>query len=217
MRYKAVIFDMDGTTLDTLEDLLGALNHTLGRFGFPLHDLREMRGYVGNGIRRQIECGAPAGTPPETIDRMLPVFMEYYKAHGAEHTHPYAGIPELIAGLRARGIRTAIVSNKADVSVRKLTEVYFPGLFEVSVGEKEGVRKKPAPDSVFEVLRTMGLSVSDAVYVGDSEVDIQTADNAGMDRIIVGWGFRDREDLLRDGADRVFGTPREVEEYLLGE
>ena len=208
---------MDGTTLDTLEDLLGALNHTLGRFGFPLHDLREMRGYVGNGIRRQIEQGAPAGTPAETIDRMLPVFMEYYKVHGAEHTHPYEGIPELLRHLRDRGIRTAIVSNKADVSVRSLTEVYFPGLFEVSVGEKEGVRRKPAPDSVLEVLRIMGLSVSDAVYVGDSEVDIQTADRAGMDRIIVGWGFRDREDLLRDGADRVFGSPREVEEYLLAD
>lgn len=208
---------MDGTTLDTLEDLLGALNHTLGRFGFPLHDLREMRGYVGSGIRRQIEQGAPAGTPAETIDRMLPVFMEYYKVHGAEHTRPYEGIPELLRHLRDRGIRTAIVSNKADVSVRRLTEVYFPGLFEVSVGEKEGVRRKPAPDSVFEVLRTMGLSVSDAVYVGDSEVDIQTADRAGMDRIIVSWGFRDREDLLRDGADRVFGSPREVEEYLLAD
>ncbi len=217
MKYKAVIFDMDGTTLDTLEDLLGALNHTLGRFGFPLHDLREMRGYVGNGIRRQIEQGAPAGTPAETIDRMLPVFMEYYKVHGAEHTHPYEGIPELLRHLRDRGIRTAIVSNKADVAVRRLTEVYFPGLFEVSVGEKEGVRRKPAPDSVLEVLRIMGLSVSDAVYVGDSEVDIQTADRAGMDRIIVGWGFRDREDLLRDGADRVFGSPREVEEYLLAD
>ena len=217
MKYKAVIFDMDGTTLDTLEDLLGALNHTLGRFGFPLHGLREMRGYVGNGIRRQIEQGAPAGTPAETIDRMLPVFMEYYKVHGAEHTHPYEGIPELLRHLRDRGIRTAIVSNKADVSVRRLTEVYFPGLFEVSVGEKEGVRRKPAPDSVLEVLRIMGLSVSDAVYVGDSEVDIQTADRAGMDRIIVGWGFRDREDLLRDGADRVFGSPREVEEYLLAD
>ena len=217
MKYKAVIFDMDGTTLDTLEDLLGALNHTLGRFGFPLHDLREMRGYVGNGIRRQIEQGAPAGTPAETIDRMLPVFMEYYKVHGAEHTHPYEGIPELLRHLRDSGIRTAIVSNKADVAVRRLTEVYFPGLFEVSVGEKEGVRRKPAPDSVLEVLRIMGLSVSDAVYVGDSEVDIQTADRAGMDRIIVGWGFRDREDLLRDGADRVFGSPREVEEYLLAD
>ena len=217
MKYKAVIFDMDGTTLDTLEDLLGALNHTLGRFGFPLHDLREMRGYVGNGIRRQIEQGAPAGTPAETIDRMLPVFMEYYKVHGAEHTHPYEGIPELLRHLRDRGIRTAIVSNKADVAVRRLTEVYFPGLFEVSVGQKEGVRRKPAPDSVLEVLRIMGLSVSDAVYVGDSEVDIQTADRAGMDRIIVGWGFRDREDLLRDGADRVFGSPREVEEYLLAD
>jgi phosphoglycolate phosphatase len=148
---------------------------------------------------------------------MLPVFMEYYKVHGAEHTHPYEGIPELLRHLRDRGIRTAIVSNKADVSVRRLTEVYFPGLFEVSVGEKEGVRRKPAPDSVLEVLRIMGLSVSDAVYVGDSEVDIQTADRAGMDRIIVGWGFRDREDLLRDGADRVFGSPREVEKYLLAD
>jgi phosphoglycolate phosphatase len=217
MRYPAVIFDMDGTVLNTLEDLLTSLNLTLDEFGLPRRDLGEMRHFVGNGMRYQIECGAGPGIPPEKIDRMLPVYVKNYAVHGAEKTRPYEGVPELIGRLRAAGCKTAVVSNKNDAAVRRLADLYFPGLFDVSVGEREGIRKKPAPDSVNEVLQKLGVSRQEAVYVGDSEVDVQTAENAGLDLIAVGWGFRTREELLESVAKRIFSSPQEVEAFLLGE
>lgn len=217
MRYQAVIFDMDGTVLNTLEDLLTSLNLTLDAFGLPRRDLGEMRHFVGNGMRYQIECGAGPGVPPEKIDQMLPVYVKNYAVHGAEKTRPYEGVPEMIGRLRAAGCRTAVVSNKNDAAVKRLSDIYFPGLFDVSVGEREGIRRKPAPDSVNEVLMQLGVSRQEAVYVGDSEVDIQTAENAGLDLIAVGWGFRTREELLLSGAKRIFSSPEEVEAFLLGQ
>ena len=204
MRYPAVIFDMDGTVLNTLEDLLTSLNLTLDAFDLPRRDLGEMRHFVGNGMRYQIECGAG----PD---------VKNYAVHGAEKTRPYEGVPEMIGRLRAAGCRTAVVSNKNDAAVRRLSDIYFPGLFDVSVGEREGIRRKPAPDSVNEVLMQLGVSRQEAVYVGDSEVDIQTAENAGLDLIAVGWGFRTREELLLSGAKRIFSSPEEVEAFLLGQ
>lgn len=216
MRYKTVIFDMDGTVLNTLEDLLTSLNLTLDRYGLPRRNLDQMRHYVGNGMRVQIERGAGEGTDPALIDEMLPVFVRNYQIHGAEKTRPYTGIPELIGRLRAAGCRTAVVSNKNDAAVRRLADLYFPGLFDVSVGEREGIRRKPAPDSVNEVLELLGTAREDAVYVGDSEVDVDTARNAGLDLIAVGWGFRTPEELLKQGVSRVFFTAGEVEAYILG-
>lgn len=217
MRYPAVIFDMDGTVLNTLEDLLTSLNLTLDEFGLPRRNLGEMRHFVGNGMRYQIQCGAGPGAAPEKIDEMLPVYVKNYQIHGAEKTRPYEGVPEMIRRLRAAGCKTAVVSNKNDAAVRRLSDLYFPGLFDVSVGEREGIRKKPAPDSVNEVLQKLGVSRQEAVYVGDSEVDVQTAENAGLDLIAVGWGFRTREELLESGAKRIFSSPQEVEAFLLGE
>lgn len=217
MRYPAVIFDMDGTVLNTLEDLLTSLNLTLDQFGLPRRSLDEMRHFVGKGMRYQIECGAGPDVPPGMIDRMLPVYVKNYAVHGAERTRPYEGIPEMIGRLREAGCRTAVVSNKNDAAVRRLADLYFPGLFDVSVGEREGIRRKPAPDSVNEVLERLGVSRQEAVYVGDSEIDIQTAENAGLDLIAVGWGFRTEEELKRSGAGRVFASAEEVEAFLLGE
>lgn len=216
MRYPAVIFDMDGTVLNTLEDLLTSLNLTLDAFGLPRRSLDEMRRFVGNGMRYQIECGAGPDAPDGMIDEMLPVYIRNYQVHGAEKTRPYEGVPEMIARLRAAGCRTAVVSNKNDAAVRRLADLYFPGLFDVSVGEREGIRRKPAPDSVNEVLRILGVSGQEAVYVGDSEVDIRTAANAGLDLIAVGWGFRTPEELLESGAERVFHSAEEVDAFLLG-
>lgn len=214
MRYQAVIFDMDGTVLNTLEDLLTSLNLTLEAFGLPERRLDEMRLFVGRGMRYQIQCGA-GDVPPGQIDEMLPVYVRNYQIHGAEKTRPYEGVPELIASLRAAGCRTAVVSNKNDAAVRRLADLYFPGLFDVSVGEREGIRKKPAPDSVNEVLKILGVSGQEAVYVGDSEIDIQTAENAGLDLIAVDWGFRTREELEKSGAGRIFSSAEEVEAFLL--
>lgn len=216
MKYRAVIFDMDGTVLNTLEDLLTSLNLTLDAFGLPRRSLPEMRHFVGKGMRYQIECGAGPDVSSERIDAMLPVYVKNYQIHGAEKTRPYEGVPEMIARLRAEGCRTAVVSNKNDAAVRRLADQYFPGLLDVSVGEREGIRRKPAPDSVDEVLQLLGISRQEAVYVGDSEIDIQTAANAGLDLIAVGWGFRTREELIRSGAERVFDTAGEVEAFLLG-
>jgi phosphoglycolate phosphatase len=208
---------MDGTVLNTLEDLLTSLNLTLDQFGLPRRSLDEMRHFVGKGMRYQIECGAGPDVPPGMIDRMLPVYVKNYAVHGAERTRPYEGIPEMIGRLREAGCRTAVVSNKNDAAVRRLADLYFPGLFDVSVGEREGIRRKPAPDSVNEVLERLGVSRQEAVYVGDSEIDIQTAENAGLDLIAVGWGFRTEEELKRSGAGRVFASAEEVEAFLLGE
>lgn len=207
---RLAIFDLDGTILDTLEDLAGALNHALTEFGYPTRTLPEVRSFVGNGIRNLIRRGAPSGTPEETIDRLHAAFTAHYNAHCADKTRPYDGIPALLTALRDRGLRIAVVSNKPDGAVRPLCARYFPGLFDAAVGERTGVARKPAPDSVNAVLAEMGVDRTEAVYIGDSEVDIETARNAGMACISVDWGFRTRMQLQSSGASVIASTPGEL-------
>lgn len=207
---RLVIFDLDGTILDTLEDLAGALNHALTEFGFPTRTLPEVRSFVGNGIRNLIRRGAPSGMPEETIDRLHAVFTAHYNAHCADRTRPYDGIPALLTALRDCGLRIAVVSNKPDNAVGPLCTRYFPGLFDAAVGERPGVARKPAPDSVHAVLEELGVDRTEAVYVGDSEVDIETARNAGMSCISVDWGFRTRTQLQSSGAALIASTPGEL-------
>lgn len=211
---RLAIFDLDGTILDTLEDLADALNHALTEFGYPTRTLPEVRRFVGNGIRNLIRRGAPAGTQEAEIDRLHAVFTAHYNAHCADKTRPYAGIPELLTALRDRGIRTAVVSNKPDGAVKPLCARYFPGLFDAAVGERTGVARKPAPDSVNAVLAELGFDRSEAVYIGDSEVDIATAWNAGMACFSVDWGFRPREELLANGAKLIASTPQALLELF---
>ncbi|MDO4284140.1 MAG: HAD-IA family hydrolase [Eubacteriales bacterium] len=213
-KYKAVIFDMDGTILDTLEDLKDALNYSLRETGYPEHTLAEVRTYVGNGIRRLIECAVPEGTEASECDRIQGIFMPYYERHCADKTCAYPGIPELLRRLKREGFQTAVVSNKADGAVQELVVQYFDGLFDVAVGEREGVRRKPAPDMVRAALCALGRTEAEAVYVGDSEVDMATAANAGLDRIIVDWGFRDREFLAARGAERIVSKAEEIYEAV---
>ena len=158
MKYQLAIFDLDGTILDTLEDLTISLNVALEQSGYPKRSIEEVRRFVGNGIRKLMERGVPEGTPVSEIDRVHERFTVHYQAHCADHTKPYTGIPELLHALRETGIRTAVVSNKADYAVQELCEQYFPGLFDVVVGERTGIARKPAPDSVQEVLRRIGIS-----------------------------------------------------------
>jgi phosphoglycolate phosphatase len=155
---------------------------------------------VGNGIRKLIERALPEGTGDETIDKVFCEFNKYYAVHCTDYTRPYDGVIELIKGLRKNGIKTAVVSNKADYGVQELCKKYFDGLFDYAVGEREGINRKPSPDAVFEVLSYLDVEKDEAVYVGDSEVDIKTAKNAGMESIIVTWGFRDRDYLIEQGA-----------------
>ncbi|MBP3505256.1 MAG: HAD family hydrolase [Lachnospiraceae bacterium] len=210
MKYELVIFDMDGTILDTLDDLADSLNYALTQSGMPTRTRTEVCSFVGNGIRKLIERGVPSGSTEEQIRGVHAVFTEYYKVHCVDKTQPYSGILELIQTLRAAGVKTAVVSNKADYGVQELCKQYFDGMFDAAVGERPTVRKKPAPDSVNEVLRQLGVDRTHALYVGDSDVDIETAKQADMDCVSVLWGFRDREFLLAHGAKDMISQPQEL-------
>lgn len=208
---KLMVFDMDGTILDTLEDLTDAMNYTLRSCGYPERTIAEVRTFVGNGIYKLVERAAPAGSTSAEWDRLYRIFMPYYQAHCYDKTRPYAGIPELMARLRESGALIAVVTNKADAAAQELCERFFPGLVDRAVGERPGQRKKPAPDAVFTVLESLHIAPGDAVYIGDSEVDLETAVNSGLDHIIVTWGFRDREFLETRGAQVFADTPEDVE------
>ena len=211
MKYTLAIFDLDGTILNTLEDLADSLNAALEQSGYPGRTLEEVRCFVGNGIRKLIERGVPEGTDETAVSQVHKDFTEYYKVHCADKTRPYEGILDLLTGLKKAGCKLAVVSNKADYGVQELCRRYFDGMFDIAVGEREGVLKKPAPDSVNEVLRRLRVRREDAVYIGDSEVDIETAANAGMDHIIVDWGFRKAEFLKKRGAKVMVSRPEEIE------
>ena len=217
MKYKAILFDMDGTVLDTLCDLNAAVNRALAEFGYSPQTPDETRRYVGNGSRRLLELSVPAGTAGETVERMLAWYLPYYNAHANDATRPYDGIPELLAALRDAGIPLAVVSNKPDRTVRELSAIHFPGLLEVAVGENEagGVRRKPWPDTLLTAADALGVEAEDCLYVGDSEVDVLTSARAGMDCASVLWGFRSREELQAAGAKMLFETPEELEEFSL--
>ena len=216
MKYMIAIFDLDGTILNTLEDLADSTNYALKTCGYPERTMDEVRQFVGNGIRKLMERAVQEGTPVEEIDRVHETFTAHYKVHCADKTRPYDGIMELLQNLKKDGCKLAVVSNKADYGVQELCKQYFDGVFDFAVGEREGIRKKPAPDSVNEVLKTLGCSRDRAVYIGDSDVDIQTAANAQMDHIIVEWGFRDVPFLIAKGAKVLVEKPEEILEIVEG-
>lgn len=213
--YKLAVFDMDGTILDTLEDLKDSTNFALEKCGYPTRTYDEVRRFVGNGIRKLIERAVPEGLTVEQIDRVHEVFTEHYKVHCADKTKAYDGIKPLLEKLRASGVKTAVVSNKADYGVQELCKEYFDGLFDYAVGEREGIRRKPAPDSVNEALRVLGMSKSEAVYIGDSDVDFETAKNAELPCISVLWGFRDEEFLREKGATLFVHDPAEIYDIVM--
>ena len=209
-----VIFDMDGTVLNTLDDLATSVNYVLTRYGMPVHCTEDYRRYFGNGIRYALECAVPKGTEETTIDQMLPVFREHYNAHCLDKTRPYDGIPELMKALRDRGFKLAIVSNKIDSAVKELNAKFFSAYVDVTIGEREGIRRKPAPDTVVQALEELKSSKHEAVYIGDSEVDLQTAANAGLPCISVLWGFREKDFLTEQGATVFANTPQEIYDLL---
>lgn len=206
MKYEAVIFDLDGTILNTIDDLAFATNYALKANGLPERTVDEVRHFVGNGIRKLIERAVPSGSPEEMIQKVNGDFTSYYSRHCTDRTRPYDGIPELLGSLRSEGCRTAVVSNKDDYAVQTLCRVYFPSLFDVVVGVRAGISKKPSPDTVNEVMRQLGMDKSRCVYIGDSEVDIQTAGNAGIPCISVAWGFKGRRFLEENNASAIADT-----------
>lgn len=215
-KYDTVVFDLDGTLMDTLEDLASAVNETLKRNGYPVRSIQEIRRIVGNGLKQTLTLSLPEGTNEQEIERILPEFAAYYQAHCQIKTKPYDGIKEVLKELCARGYKLAIVSNKRDEAVKTLNEECFREYVKVAIGENEsaGVRKKPAPDTVYQALKELGSKKESAIYVGDSEVDKMTADNAGLPCISVDWGFRDREELEKLSPDYLISRPEELLEIL---
>ncbi len=214
MKYDLLVFDMDGTILDTLEDLKNSMNHTLRLHNMPERTLDEIRSFVGNGIRRLIELAVVPGTSTEKQDAIYRDYMSYYKEHCADDTKPYDGVINAIRQLRSLGYKTAVVSNKAHPAVLELCDQYFTGLFDLAIGETPDVARKPAPDMVHMALKHFEVSKERAVYIGDSDVDVATARNSELDMIAVDWGFRSRECLIEQGATTIISKPDEILKYV---
>lgn len=207
-----IIFDLDGTLLDTLEDLADSVNYALAKSGFALRTLEEVRGFVGNGVGKLIERALPDGQGNPLYAQVFEDFKAHYSVHCQDKTRPYQGIMELLDELIKAGYRLAIVSNKMDNAVKKLSEEYFAGKIPVAIGECENIRRKPAPDTVYAALKELHATGEQAVYVGDSEVDLQTAAAAEIPCISVDWGFRSKEQLIGAGAaeNHIIHTPDEL-------
>lgn len=221
-KYSIYVFDLDGTLLDTLGDLAASVNYALRTHGMPEHSIEDVRCFVGNGVRKLMERAVPEGADNPQFEAAFATFRAYYMEHVQDTTRPYEGIPETLAALKAQGCRLAVVSNKMRKATEELCRHFFPDTIEVAIGEDEaaGIRKKPAPDTVFAALEaldslgnprlSLGSPRASAVYVGDSDVDIQTAHNAGIPCISVLWGFRDKDFLLQHGAKTLISAPSEL-------
>ena len=213
-RFDTILFDLDGTLLDTLEDILDSANYTLRAMGYPERTLEEMRRFVGNGAEMQMRRAMGETAGEEAIQKALAIYKPYYAAHCQIKTKPYAGVVELMRRLKRDGFRLAVVSNKPDEAVKPLVRQHFGTLADAAMGETAQRRRKPAPDMVNDALAELGEGKDRAVYVGDSEVDIQTARNAGIPVISVSWGFRDRGQLVQAGAEQIAATAEELEKLL---
>ena len=210
MKYNSVVFDLDGTLLDTLGDLRDSVNFALQKNNLPERTTEEIRSFVGNGIRLLIELSVPENTPIEITDKCFQDFKEYYKDHSAILTKPYDHIIDLMKTLKSKGIKIAVVSNKADFAVKTLMEDYFSGLYDCAYGERAGVPRKPEPDGVLDAIREMGSEIENTVYIGDSEVDVVTSKNAGLPCIAVTWGFRDKKVLEDLNPEYIVDSPKEI-------
>lgn len=213
---KAVIFDLDGTLLNTLDDLADSTNYALSKFGYPTRTIDEVRQFVGNGVAKLIERAIPEGKNNPNFEKCLAIFKENYAQNMYNKTAPYNGIIEMLSNLKSKGIIIAVVSNKFDLAVKELCKKYFEGFIDFAAGENEaqGIKKKPAPDTVISVLNEFNFAPEDAVYVGDSDVDIMTAKNSKMSCISVTWGFRDEKFLLENGATILINAPSEIYNHL---
>lgn len=213
---KIVIFDLDGTLLNTLDDLADSTNFALSKFNYPTRTIEEVRQFVGNGVAKLIERAIPEGKNNPNFEKCLAIFKENYAQNMYNKTAPYNGISDMLANLKSKGLKIAVVSNKFDLAVKELCQKYFNGYIDFAAGENEaaGIKKKPAPDTVLEVLKEFNLKPDEAIYVGDSDVDIMTAKNSDMPCISVTWGFRDEKFLLSYGATILIDSPDEIYRHL---
>jgi len=214
--FDIALFDLDGTVLYTLDDLHISANFALRQFGFPERTLAEVKAFVGNGMRKLIERSVPAGTSEDTVSKVLECFNAHYKVHCTDNTRVYDGVIDMLKSLRKSGIKTALVSNKSDYGVQILSKQYFDGLFDFSLGYKEEIEKKPSPSGVLYVLDKLKISIDRAIYIGDSDVDVETARNAKIPCISVTWGFRSKEFIRRFSPDYTVDTPNEIIKIIKG-
>lgn len=209
-KYKTYIFDLDGTLLSTLADLAASTNHALRTHHMPERSIDEVRRFVGNGVKKLMERAIPDGLNNPLFEETFATFRQHYMQHNLDTTQPYPGIMQLLEQLKAEGKNIAVVSNKFYAATRELCRHFFGDLVPVAIGEREDIRKKPAPDTVIEALRELGVDKEGAVYIGDSDVDIMTAKNSGMPCVSVLWGFRDKEFLLEHGATTLISQPEDM-------
>lgn len=214
MKYDAVVFDLDGTLIDTLEDLKDSVNFALQKFGFPSRNLDEIRSFVGNGVKRLVYLSVPEGTDEATSEKCLEIFKEHYKGNSRNKTAPYDGIPEMLERVKAAGFKTAVVTNKIQDAAIEIIRSFFGDRIDVIIGQIDGVAQKPEPDGVWLALEKLGVSKEKAVYIGDSEVDCMTAHNAGLPCIGVTWGFRSREVLEDNKAEFIVESPEKIMDCL---
>lgn len=214
MKKQAILFDLDGTLLDTLQDLQDSVNVTMERFSYPTHDYAAIRSFVGNGVKKLVERAMPAAEVEAHFDEVYAAFKAHYELHMEDKTAPYEGICEMLKKLAQDGYRLAVVSNKFDSGVKALVSRFFGEWIPVAIGESETVRAKPAPDAPLAALAAFGITAEEALYVGDSDVDIVTARAAGIEDVSVCWGFKDRDFLEACGASHLVNTPRELYELL---
>lgn len=209
-KYKTYIFDLDGTLLSTLADLAASTNYALRTHHMPERSLDEVRRFVGNGVKKLMERAIPDGLNNPLFEETFATFRQHYMQHNLDTTQPYPGIMQLLEQLKAEDKNIAVVSNKFYAATRELCRHFFGDLVPVAIGEREDIRKKPAPDTVIEALRELGVDKEGAIYIGDSDVDIMTAKNSGMPCVSVLWGFRDKEFLLEHGATTLISKPEEM-------
>lgn len=215
LKYRLVIFDLDGTLLNTLDDLYNSVAFALSENGLAPRTKAEVRQFLGNGMKNLIHRSVPDGTDPETELAAYRAFRAHYKVHCTDLTAPYPGIPEALSRIKEAGIHVAVLSNKADPEAVRLCNLYVPGLFDSAAGEREGIPRKPSPEGVLTLMKGAGASPGETLYVGDSEVDIETAKNAGVSCLSVNWGFRDTEQLFASGASKVVSTAEEMADAIL--
>ena len=208
--YDTYIFDLDGTLLNTLQDLAASCNYALRTHGMPERTIEEVRRFVGNGVKKLMERAVPDGLDNPAFDDVFQTFRMHYLEHGLDTTGPYPGVCDMLCRLKSMGKNIAVVSNKFDAATKELCQHFFSDSLSVSIGEREGVQRKPAPDTVNVALRELGVGKENAVYVGDSDVDVMTARNSGLPCISVLWGFRDRDFLIEHGATTFISSPEEL-------
>ncbi len=215
-KYTTIIFDLDGTLMNTLDDLTISTNHALSQMGFTTRTIDEVRQFLGNGVRTLIEMALPEKTTEDTIERTISCFLQHYTSHCKDHSRPYDGILELLSSLKKMGVKMAIVSNKPDVEVKKLNAEHFAEFIDVALGENEksGIPRKPSPAMVYEAINQLGAEPEKSLYVGDSDVDILTARNAGIDCLSVTWGFKTAEFLSQFGATNMIDAPLQMMEMI---